>query len=345
MVANEIAGIGFSNRPEHSGRKTRRVKKLTGKSSWFKKPKNPYTVSYSSSKTKKRWPKKNNPDKLSDIPPESVLFIPFTSKSGLKRSLQEVEARFNKLGFGKVGIVETIGNKLNQQLSNTAPWTQDPCGRQDCQPCKHKPGSCLKRNCTYKVSCNLCPYVYWGESHRTLYDRTSEHLKDLMDNDEKNALVKHRAIHHQGQDPQFIFQLHKVWKNSLSRQIGEAIAISEEDPNILMNSRSEWGSNPIPRVKPAPADQLSPPPGDSSNSLPLEANPSDFSAQAQSPNPLPRKKRRRDLTVLQPNHVQPSGGPMDSCLRRHQVLTLHGMQNVGDENDVQAERSSDKIID
>ena len=122
--------------PEHSGRKTRRVKKLTGKSSWFKKPKNPHTVSYSSSKAKKRWPKKNQnpgkPDNLSDIPPESVLFVSFSPNSGLKRSLQEVEARFNKLGFGKVRIVETIGNKLNKQLSNTAPWTQDPCGRQDC---------------------------------------------------------------------------------------------------------------------------------------------------------------------------------------------------------------------
>ena len=112
-----------------------------------------------------------------------------------------------------------------------------------------------------------------------------------------------------------------------------------------MNSRSEWGSNPIPRVKPAPADQLSPPPGDSSTSSPSEANPNDFSALVQSPNTLPRKKRRRgDLTVLQPNHVQPSRGPMDSYLQGHQVLSMHGVLNVGNVNDVQAEHSYNQII-
>ena len=35
MVANEIAGISLINRPEHSCRKSGRMKKLTAKSSWF----------------------------------------------------------------------------------------------------------------------------------------------------------------------------------------------------------------------------------------------------------------------------------------------------------------------
>ena len=125
MVAYEIAGVSLINRPEHSGRKSRRVKKLTAKSSWFKKPRNPLTVSKSSFKAKHRRPK-YKPTKLSDIPPESVLFVPFTPNSGLKKSLQEVENQFNRLGFGKVRVVETQGPKLNQSLSNTAPMDQRP---------------------------------------------------------------------------------------------------------------------------------------------------------------------------------------------------------------------------
>ena len=49
MVGNEIAGIRLIKRPEHSGRKSRRVKKLTAKSIWFKKPRNPLSVSTTSS--------------------------------------------------------------------------------------------------------------------------------------------------------------------------------------------------------------------------------------------------------------------------------------------------------
>ena len=86
MVANKIAGISFINRPEHSGRKSRRVKKLTAKSSWFNKPNNPLTVSTSSFKAKYRR-QKTKPTNLSDIPLESVLFVPFTPNSGLKKSL------------------------------------------------------------------------------------------------------------------------------------------------------------------------------------------------------------------------------------------------------------------
>ena len=86
-----------------------------------------------------------------------------------------------------------------------------------------------------------------------------------MDNDDSNALVKHRAIHHPGQDPEFSFNLHKSWKNSLSRQIGEAICIGEEITSLLMNSRSEWGNNLIPRNMPAPTDPDNPNPGDVSN--------------------------------------------------------------------------------
>ena len=82
-----------------------------------------------------------------------------------------------------------------------------------------------------------------------MFDRIEEHLEDLDKANEKNALVKHMANHHPGQVPAFKFEMHKVWKTSLSHQIGEAMEISRHDPTKLMNSKSEWGMNTIPRVK------------------------------------------------------------------------------------------------
>ena len=55
-------------------------------------------------------------------------------------------------------------------------------------------------------------------------------------------------IHHPGCTPNFSFKLDRSWKTSLQRQVWEAIKIEESPLNELMNSRSEWGSNSIPRV-------------------------------------------------------------------------------------------------
>ena len=94
----------------------------------------------------------------------------------------------------------------------------------------------------------MCKFEYWGESHRTLFDRAAEHSKALLEDSEDNAPVKHRSLHHPGLEPEFKFHHHKTWKNSLSREIGEALAISEANPALLMNSRGEWGTTTIPRV-------------------------------------------------------------------------------------------------
>ena len=87
-----------------------------------------------------------------------------------------------------------------------------------------------------------------------------------------NAMVKHKNNHHHGLEPNFNFNVHRVWKSSLARQIGEAICIGDEDQALLMNSRSDWGQNPIPRVTPAPEqDQDNPNPGGEANTNPNPA--------------------------------------------------------------------------
>ena len=254
MAKSEIEGKVPVNRPEKSGRKTRLVKKLVGKSTWFKS--------------------KNNPDQEQEVPteapamhsrvknsyakakkeatnPETVMFIPHTPDSGLKKALQGIDDLVNNGSkFGHVKMVETQGVKLNQGLSNTAPWSSKHCGRQDCEPCKEKEGSCMQRNITYKVICQECGMLYWGETHRTWWDRAVEHRIALRTNDTSNALAKHQAIHHPGEVANFKFKVDKGHKISLNRLIREAIMISQENPSMLMNSKAEWGmSNTIPRVR------------------------------------------------------------------------------------------------
>merc|ERR1712081_105001 len=95
----------------------------------------------------------------------------------------------------KVRVVEQLGRKLVESLSNKAPWRSDSCGRNNCLPCKYKAGSCKMRNLTYEIICNLCQEkgirsVYWGESHRTWLDRFREHQAALANNNSDCAIVK-----------------------------------------------------------------------------------------------------------------------------------------------------------
>ena len=80
-------------------------------------------------------------------------------------------------------------------------------------------------------------------------DRTSEHESSIRTNDQTNAMAKHMAIHHPQEAPAFKYKVDQVFKTTLARQIAESILIQEENQDLLMNSKSEWGSkNTIPRI-------------------------------------------------------------------------------------------------
>ena len=138
-------------------------------------------------------------------------------------------------------MVETVGAKLNDLLSNKIMWRKEHCGRMECIPCRTKPGSCRARNVTYSIECPKCDHVYFGESHRTWHDRAREHGDAVRLGDQKNPLVKHQILHQpeEGGPLEFKFKLDKKWRSSLQRQIREAIFIQGYDQDKLMNSRAE----------------------------------------------------------------------------------------------------------
>ena len=117
-----------------------------------------------------------------------------------------------------------------------------------CKMCPAKTGQCRSRNVNYSVYCLKCKHTYWGETHRTLFDRVQEHLDDIANSEEKNAMVKYMAIYHPNESPDFSFKLHKSSKTSLACQIGDALEITGHNCSSLMNCRSEWGMNGVPRV-------------------------------------------------------------------------------------------------
>ena len=106
----------------------------------------------------------------------------------------------------------------------------------------------------YKIECKEClktgkKSVYIGESHRTLFDRSSEHEKNLRDQSTSSALYKHWQKDHQNmQDPpQFSHTVLKTFKTSTERQVYEAVMIENTECDQILNSKSEYRHNALVR--------------------------------------------------------------------------------------------------
>ena len=122
--------------------------------------------------------------------------------------------------------------------------------REACVACKNKPGSCKRRNATYVVECGECKLEgikskYHGETHRTLWDRFSEHENAIKKLDKSNALAAHWLEWHleAPNPPNFIYSVSKICKTSLERQIWEGVEIKFSDTERVLNQKGEWGCN------------------------------------------------------------------------------------------------------
>ena len=243
MVRMEIEGKGRVNRDQKTGKIKRLAKKMS-KSSWFKSSSSPKEDSQAG---KRRLAPKRNQKNI-----ELVLFVPHMPGSDLKKEVQKMEELINgRTKFGRLRIQERVGRSLIESLGNKSPWKTKHCGRQNCQPCQTKEGSCRQKNVTYKLTCQLCladgkKSVYIGESHRSWWDRAANHERALRTLDEEYATVTHHLEFHPNKSPSFSFKLDKSHKSSLQRQIYEAILIQEEKCDHLLNKRGEWGMNSVP---------------------------------------------------------------------------------------------------
>ena len=131
------------------------------------------------------------------------------------------------------------------------------CHRADCVVCLNHTGrgssKCKRKSIVYKSICSVClengarEGQYIGESGRSLYERSREHLEDADKQKDGSHIWKHWAVSHPEllEQPQFIFKVIKVHNSPLDRQIHEAIRISSDG---FLNARCEYRQNQVKRL-------------------------------------------------------------------------------------------------
>ena len=257
MLELEASGKGRVNRPEASTRAHRRWKRLVGKQTWFL-PKKEKREGREGHPEGGQWSKgpplpHRKKEREKEQPVEGVLYVPFTPHSSLKKRMQEeVDKWRGNPNSGMLRVVERQGPTIRDLLANPTPWTKEACSKEFCAPCRTKPGSCRPKNVTYRIDCSTCSgkgvtAAYFGESNRTLWDRSQEHLALLARKQDNSVLYKHWEEEHEDRKtpPDFSFSIMGRHSSATERQLKEALAISYEEVDILLNSKSEFGSNAI----------------------------------------------------------------------------------------------------
>ena len=239
-------------------------KKLLGRQTWYKNKKRDARAGKNSFKSSSKR-KPNHKSKLkNDSPPEvvTVMFVPQTPNGELAKRLQQVENDIAKVTGKKVRMVERSGTMIRRLLCRSNPWAGGKCGRDNCLSCLNGPDNqnCFAKNILYEIKCLDCEEVsesvqsvlYIGESSRTAFCRSSEHLKGYQKGITSSPLHKHSIEKHKGSKKvKFQFKVVKQFFTALSRMVAESVRIarrSEVSSNILLNSKGEYNRCKLPRL-------------------------------------------------------------------------------------------------
>ena len=121
-----------------------------------------------------------------------------------------------------------------------------------CNQSVEKLENCKKRNILYEISCVLCnpeetakarkskklsdcQGVYVWENGRSLHERAGEHWRDAQCKQEDSHIIKHWLTDHSdlGTPPKFKMKVVGSFKDSLSRQLSEALRIDLRGGGVL----------------------------------------------------------------------------------------------------------------
>jgi len=180
---------------------------------------------------------------------DSVMFITATPNSKLRKKMQNV---VNKTSF-RIKILEKSGKKLIKQLQQNDPFKEKACidGLQ-CIVCSGPtPGNCRDTGVSYKINCSEgCDYEYTGQTGLNAYTRGKKHQQDFRAKSEKSALWKHCVNVHGCEEQPFRMKVVDRCRNDpTKRQILEAVRMQKVPLDKRMNSRSEWHTTRLPRIR------------------------------------------------------------------------------------------------
>ena len=197
----------------------------------------------------------------------TTLLTSSTPGSRLKRELQDTLKDTQAPDGGLTMVLEDGGIPIYSGLRRDPFKTQGCQYGQDRECIVEGKQDCSKMGVTYTVECNECikpsptrrssviagrrrASKYIGNTGRSCHARGLEHSKAVKSHNKKNPLVKHMIECHEGTNPGFCMKILDGHKTNLSRLVSEGLMISKEEPEALMNSKSEWGRGKTIRFTP-----------------------------------------------------------------------------------------------
>ena len=172
-------------------------------------------------------------------------------------------------------------------------------------------GSCKTKSITYTSTCTVCTGLgrttqYIGESGRSIFERSREHLRQAKTKNTKSHIREHLEAQHPGVTPEpwvFRFSITGSYRSALDRQLSEAIQISRASGNneTILNSKLEFNRCLIPTLA---TEDLRPKPYQTSQ-VRLDRDPDDedddyWADEDDNPN-----KRSRNQKLRRENQVPP----------------------------------------
>ena len=177
---------------------------------------------------------------------DGIIFVQSTPNGVLAKRFRETIKNFPS--DIKLRIVEKGGRSMKSTLVNTNPSRTKGCTKNDCFPCKAGRGAggdCRKKNIGYEIGCDDCSeaktVAYHGETSKNAYVRGLKHLENYKYKTQNSALYKHAQTDHQGSmEVKYSMKVKSTFKDTLTRQVNEAVRINRCQAEVSLNSKSEW---------------------------------------------------------------------------------------------------------
>ena len=115
--------------------------------------------------------------------------------------------------------------------------------------------NCRTRGCVYEIICKQCKKKikvknkYRGQTSRSTYHRTNEHIDNWKKKKDDSPLWKHSVDYHYSEEfPIEMKILSRCFGKPTRRMITEAVMINEMDDEESMNNKNEYGYVKMPKV-------------------------------------------------------------------------------------------------